>query len=192
MLRVALLAQLLVGQVPDTTIIRTVREALTRAPLEAFGKDTGATTLGDVALLDIDGDGMPEAFVAVHPTFRQTPTVVVYKYIPLGTPHRLFEALAPGRVGHFSGHLRDPHSLGDAMDMVVGNGRSPIDTFKFVTSLGRRGSSVVRYRTFFHVDMRDASVTYVDLSDRKVSGSATTCSGLDFRPVHALVSRRLA
>ena len=90
---------LAVAQGPDTAIIRAVREAFARAPLEAFGTDTGAATSGDIALLDVDGDGTAEAFVVVHPTFRETPTVVVYKYPPSGAAHRLFEALAPGRLG---------------------------------------------------------------------------------------------
>jgi len=191
MLGIALLSQLLSAQVPDTTIIRSVREDLARAPLEVFGKDTGRATVGDVALLDIDGDGTPEAFVAIHPTFRKTPTVVVYKYLPAGPPHRLFEALAPGRIGHFSGRLTDAHSLGRAMDMTIGRVPNPLENFKFVTSLGGRGSSVVRYPTFYHIEIRDASVNYVDLSDRKVSGDATTCAGLDFSPVDGLVSGRL-
>jgi hypothetical protein len=42
------------------------------------------------------------------------------------------------------------------------------------------------------MDQRDASVTYVDMSDRKVWGSGTICAGMDFSPVDGLVSGRLA
>ena len=193
MIAIGILVLLLSQEAADSTVIAAVRAAVMRAPVGAFRADSAGARIRDISLLDIDGDGAPEAFVAIAPSYRQTPTVLVYKYSPNSGARPLLEALAPGRLGRATGDLLDLHASGSAMDLTLGDGRKAVDTMKFVTTAARQGMSVVRYQSFFHTDMRQGSVAYVDLADRKLPGSATTtCARLDFGAVEALASGRLA
>jgi hypothetical protein len=49
--------------------------------------------------------------------------------------------------------------------------------------------STVRYRTFLHADMRDAFVTYLDLSDRNLPDAETvTCEQFEFSALDGLAA----
>ena len=63
MLSAWLLAGSFVAPRQDTTIVAAVRAAAAREPVEAFKEEQGLVPVWDVRLLDIDGDGSPEADV---------------------------------------------------------------------------------------------------------------------------------
>jgi hypothetical protein len=193
MLALTLVAALLGLQTPDSVILAATRSAVESEPIEAFGAATGSVRIRSIVLLDVDQDGAPEAFVWITPSFRQTPTVLAYAYSSRAGSRRIIEALAPGRLQPLSRTLRDPHTLGRAVDLTVGDGKSPVDTLRVVSVATSQGMSTVRYRTFFHADIRDGFVTYVDLSDRDLPGLETsTCEQFEFSALDGLASGHLA
>jgi hypothetical protein len=173
--------------------MRAVLAAAAREPVEAFGTGPGAAVVGEAQWLDVDSDGRPEAFVRITPSFRQTPTILVYTYSQQNGAQRLLEGLAPGRLRAVSGRLKDSHATGDGLDLVAGNPTTPQDVDKLLGAFVPNGMSLVRYRTFLHGDVRKGFVGYVDLSDRALPSSATnTCADVEFSMVESLAAGTLA
>jgi hypothetical protein len=126
------------------------------------------------------------------PSFRQTPTVLVYERTPTGGLHRLVEGFAPGRLQPLSRRFRDSHTLGEAADLTIGH-RESVDTLAFVSAALQQGMSLVQYRTFFHADFRRGSASYVDLSDRALPATdSITCAEFEFSHVDGLAGGHLA
>src|SRR5258708_18804636 len=82
----------------DSSISGAVRAAVEHEPVEAMGDLRPHVPVKDIRLLDIDGDGRPEAFVWIEPGARQTPTILVYTYDAVHGAHRLVEGFVPGRL----------------------------------------------------------------------------------------------
>ena len=173
------------AQSPDSVIIATVFGAAMQASIETFEKDTGQFTVRGVALLDIDGDGRPEAFVWLTPTFQQTPTVLVYRLTRSGEPHLLREQLVPGRLEPSSGRLRDPHTLRLAIDMTTQE-RVSEEKVRSIFLPSGEGLSFVAYGTFVHSDDRNGFVGYTDLTDLKLPAGTLSCEAFEFSRVDAL------
>jgi hypothetical protein len=189
-LLIALLSLVLLAQHPDTGLAAEVRRAVLQEPLETFAEDTGHVSVSGVTLLDIDG--RTEAFVWIVPSFRQTPTVLVYERTANGGLHRLVEGFAPGRLQPLSGRFRDSHTLGEAVDLTVGHSES-VDTLAFISAALQQSMSLVQYHTFFHADFRRGSVFYVDLSDRAPPVTdSITCAKFEFSRVDGLAGGHLA
>ena len=178
------------AQAPDSTIVTAALGAAMQTNIEVFLKDSGEATVGGVALLDIDGDRLPEAFVWITPSFRQTPTVLVYRFTKRGEVHLLRENLVPGRLEPLSGRLRDAHTLRVAMDMTGFEGRDEAKFRELLTN--PEDMSFVHYRTFVHADFRAGFLGYTDLTTLRVPGKFNGCAGFEFSRVEALASGRLA
>ena len=177
----------------DTTIINVVRAAVEREPVEAFGRAPGLVHVREIVLLDVDGDGAPEAFVWIVPQFRQTPTLLAYTYDPQRGARRILEGLVPGRLQPVSGQLVDDHTLGFGADMTVGGDGKPVDVDRLIAAGVDHHMSLVRYSTFFHTDGRTGFVMYVDLSDRTLPSSSTrTCADFEFSSVEGLAAGPLS
>jgi len=173
----------------DTSIIAAVRSAAAHEPIEVFGGVRHDIRVRAVQLLDVDGDGSPEAFVAIEPSFRQTPTLLAYTYDPQRGAHRILEGLVAGELQPVSGRFQDDHALGFGVDMTVGGDGKPVDYDRLIASGVKTGMSLVRYRTFLHADSREGFVSYVDLSDRRLPSPTTnTCEGFEFSPIEALAA----
>ena len=190
-------ALLLLLQTPappsDTMTLAAVRAAAEREPVEAFGNAPGLVRVRDIVLLDIDGDGSPEAFVWIEPRFQQTPTVLVYTYDQQRGARRLLEGLVPGKLQPASGHFVDDHTLGFGVDMTVGGDGRPVDFDRLIAAGVEHSMSLVRYKTFLHTDGRSGFVMFVDLSDRTLPSSTTkTCESFEFSPIEGLVAGPLA
>jgi hypothetical protein len=171
----------------------TVRAAAEREPVEAFGTVAGFVRVRDIALLDVDGDGSPEAFVWIEPRVRQTPTILAYTYDRQRGAHRLLEGLVPGRLQAVSGKFVDDHTMGFGVDMTVGGVKKPVDLDHLIAAGVAHGMSLVRYRTFLHADGRKGFVTFVDLSDRALPTLDTkTCDNFEFSSVEALAAGALS
>jgi hypothetical protein len=179
-------------QSPDTAPVVAVRAAVEQDSIEVFGSTVGKVRIRDLQQLDIDRDGVPEVFVRIEPSFRQTPTILVYAYTATTGAHRLVQALVPGRLRRLSGQLQDSHTLGRAVDMTVGQGE-PFDTAKFIGIAIERHMSLVGYRGFFHADMRDGFVSYVDLFDRPFpTADSVTCNNFEFSRIDGMLAGTLA
>ena len=193
MLQNWLLAIFALAAPQDSTIVAAVRAVASREPVEAFKDETGFVPVRGIQLLDVDQDGAPEAFVWIDPSFRQTPTVLVYKYDPQRGAHRVLEGLVPGRLQPVSGRFTDDHTMGFGIDMTVGGDGRPVDFDKLISAAGQTGMSLVRYRTFLHADGRKGFVSFVDLSDRDLPTSGTqTCQDFEFSSVEALAAGTVA
>jgi len=177
----------------DTTIIAAVRAAVEREPIEVFGNVKGSVRIRDIRLLDVDGDGSPEAFVWIEPSFRQTPTILAYTYDRQRGAHRLLEGLVPGALRPVSGRFQDDHTLGFGIDMSLGDDGKPVDFDRIISAAVQTGMSLVKYRTFLHTDGRKGFVTFVDLSDRALPSAGTkTCEDFEFSPIEALATGTLS
>jgi len=184
---------LALAQAPrDSVIASAARLAAGREPVEAVPQRRGTVMVRDVRLLDVDGDGRPEAFVWIEPQMRQTPFILVYTPDSSGGVRRLLEGLAPGRLQPVSGRLIDDHTLGDGVDMTLGSPGQPADMEKLLGIANRTGTTLVQYRTFFHADQREGYFGYVDLSDRALPDTTATCVNFEFSRVEALASGALA
>jgi hypothetical protein len=170
------------------SIIAAVRAAAEREPVEAMGGLHPTVSVKDVRLLDIDGDGKPEAFVWIQPAARQTPTILVYTYDARHGAHRLLEALVPGRLQPAAGGLVDDHTLGVGMDFGAGADTQPGAFEGLAATLADSGVSLVRFATFLHTDTRHGFVDYVDLSDRALPRDTKTCDDIRFSPVEAIAA----
>jgi hypothetical protein len=182
---------ILLAQAPaspaDSTIIAAVRAAAEREPIEAMRPLSPHVPVKDVRLLDIDGDGRPEAFVLIAPRAQQTPPILVYTYDVRRGAHRLLEALVPGRLEVATGHLVDDHTLGVGMDFGPRPGTQPGDFDGMAKMSADSGISLVRYAAFVHTDIRAGFVDYVDLSDRALPTPDTkNCQDIEFSPVEAI------
>jgi hypothetical protein len=177
----------------DTTAVNAIRTAAEREPVEAFAGAPGFVRVLQVAWLDVNGDGKPEAFVAVAPKYRQTPTILVYSYDAQHGATRVYEGLAPGRLEPVSGQFIDDHTLGYGIDMTIGSDGQAVD-FDGVLAAGvRHHMSIMRYKTFFHTDERAGFITFVDLSDRALpSSTTTTCESFEFSPLTGLAAGPLS
>jgi hypothetical protein len=188
-----LLTVLLLAQAPavatDSTIVAAVRAAAEHEPVEAFGKTPGFVGVRDIVLLDVDGDGAPEAFVSIEPRVRQTPTILAYGFDRQHGARRLLEALVPGSPQPVSGRLVDDHTIGFGIDMTFGPDH--VDFDRLVANGVQHHMSVVRYRTFAHADGRSNFVTMVDLSAWTLPANTKTCEAFEFSPVEALAAGSL-
>ncbi len=188
---VLLWAALSVG-VQDTSIVNAVRAAAEREPVETFGDAKGSFRVREIQLLDVDGDGAPEAFVWIDPSVRQTPTILIYTYDAAHGPRRILEGLVPGSLAPVSGRLVDDHTMGFGVDMSGADGK-PLDFDKVLDASVRFGMSLVRYAMFVHTDVRRGFVSYVDLSDRTLPPPGTnTCANFEFSLVEGLAAGTLA
>jgi hypothetical protein len=190
------LSLLLILQTPvpsDTTIVSAVRAAAEREPVEAYGNAPGLVRVRDIVLLDIDGDGSPEAFVWIVPKFQQSPTILAYTYDAQHGARRVLEALVPGQFQPVSGRFVDDHTLGLGIDMTVSSAGKPVDFDRLIAAGVLHHLSLVRFKTFLHTDGRAGFVMYVDLSDRALPSPGTqTCEQLEFSPVEGLIAGSLA
>jgi len=169
----------------DSAAIAAVRAEAEQEPVEAFGEATGHVSIGSIEVADVDGDGYPEAFVAIEPRYQQTPTVLVYSFSAHGL-RRLREALVPGRLVPASEKFLSPHGERVAVDMGVANGGSG-DLTRVVPLAVEQGLSVITYRTFMHADNRNHFITVVDLSYLPLPTTDTrTCASFDFETVEAM------
>src|SRR5881409_4371926 len=174
-------------------MVHAVRAAAEREPVEAFGNARGLVSVRGIALLDITGDGSPDAFVWIVPKFRQTPTVLVYTYDPQRGASRILEGLVPGRLQPISGRFVDDHTMGFGVDMTVGGDGKPVDFDRLISAGVENHMSLVRYHTFIHTDGRPGFVMFVDLSERALPSSSTkTCESFEFSPVEGLAAGTLA
>jgi hypothetical protein len=181
------------GRPTDTSVVAVVRAATEREPVEAFGTAAGFVRVRDIALLDVDGDESPEAFVWIEPRVRQTPTILVYTYDRQRGARRLLEALVPGRLQPVSGQFVDDHTMGFGIDMTVGGDGKRVDFDRLIAAGVAHGMSLVRYRTFLHTDGRKGFVTFVDLSDWALPTPDTkTCANFEFSSVEGLAAGALS
>jgi hypothetical protein len=175
------------------TLVALVRAAAEREPVEVFKVLKTPMRVRGIQLLDVDGDGTPEAFVWIDPSFRQTPTILVYTFDPAGQPRRLLEGLVPGRLRPVSGRYTDDHTLGFGFDLSVVGDVKRGDIDKMIANAVTHRMSLVSYRTFFHADAREGFVGFVDLFDRALPAPDTrTCASFEFSAIEGVAAGTLS
>ncbi len=177
----------LVFQAPDTSLVHAAQQALQTTPIEAFDSATGATTVSFALELDLDGDGTNEIAAALRPAFRQTPTLIFFRRTADGTLSRIVEGLAPGPLTPLSGRLKDSHTQRVGVDMTPDPGPKPLDTLAFVRIAMAQKFSVVVYRTFFHMDMRNGTHFLIRETNAMLPHpDDQTCEGFQFSPIEGM------
>ena len=151
MVHALLLLQALISS-SDSATIAAVRAQAEREPVEAIGDRPGLVRVRDVRLLDVNGDGHPEAFVSIEPKFWQTPTILIYSF-DAKRPHRLVEALVPGTLVPLSDRFEDPHAYRVAIDLSPAGGGRGNPQAMVETAISEQ-LSVVDYDDFLHTDLR--------------------------------------
>jgi hypothetical protein len=154
------------------------------APLEATETKTPRLALRGADYFDIDGDGVLEVFLWTTPQFQQSPPITAFLVAADGAVERVMEGFAPGPLVSASPKQLDLHTMRIAFDAVAeGQDITPVSV---AASAHRLGMHTVRYRSFFHSDMRTFP-GYVDMSLVDDHG-AMTCEGLGFSPVRGIAA----
>lgn len=159
---------------------------------ELFGDRAYRTRIEDVLVTDLDGDGEKDVVLQFQPHYRQSPTIVIYRVSVGGKVTRMTEGLAPGPLVPISGDYLDSHALGMAVDFEIGGKQQDAEAREGLvrTSLDRK-ASIVAYRTFFHMDMREGYGTYIDMSHFEEVPGGKNCEGFEFSAVDRLTAGRL-
>src|SRR5262245_19843840 len=178
-------------QSADTALLSGALADLRLHPVEIVAKDTVSTTVRAHAFLDINDDGRPEVFLALSPKYRQTATVVVYRWLDGNRIDRLYEGLAPGQLVSVSGKQVDTHTLGNGIDMSVEGGADSARTLRVILAARSHGMQIVRYLSFFHADERSKAAEYVDMASAAAKLQANTCESFEFAPVQELASGKV-
>src|SRR5262245_38732615 len=178
-------------QSADTALLSRALADLRLHPVEIVAKDTVSTTVRAHAFLDINDDGRAEVFLAISPKYRQSATVVVYRWLDGNRIERLYEGLAPGQLVSVSGKQVDTHTLGNGIDMSVEGGADSARTLRVILAARLHGMQIVRYPSFFHVDERSKAAGYVDMASAAAKLQANTCVSFEFAPVQALASGKV-
>jgi hypothetical protein len=177
--------------------VQRVLRDIDRSGLEVFGGARHPFRLRGYALIDLNADGRRDVVLATSPFYRQSPTILLYTLDDAGAPSRVIEALAPGPLLPPSGRRIDAHVLELGADMAIGPEEESQDSVlvdpeqsarTFVDMALSRGHHVVRYRDFFHVDLRQSGTAFVDMSRGAVPGGGLDCAAFEFAAVDTLVA----
>lgn len=132
----------------------------------------------DTAKLEGFWPGADLFFLAINPNYRQTPTILLFRAEKNGKISRITEGLAPGPLVPVSGDYLDCHTMNMGVDLTVEG--DPMEVVK--TALGQK-TNIVRYAKFYHMDTRDGSGGYLDMSEKPEYRNEITCEKFEFSKV---------
>jgi hypothetical protein len=136
---------------------------------------------------DLDEDGEAEVIFHVKPHYRQSPTIIIFKVSKDLRVSRVIEGLAPGPLIPVTGDYIDSHTLGDAMDLTIGEDQiNPEKRKEVVESALENMGGVVEYRNFFHVDGREGKGLYIDMTSLPQSPDKDNCEDFEFSMPEAI------
>jgi hypothetical protein len=162
---------------------------------EVFDDKTYRVAIENVIFDDIDGDGQMEAIVHYKPHFRQSPTIVFYRFVGNTKIERASEALAPGALVTPGDYYLDSHSLGHGIDFAVSEKEKPDAPRKIVEAAVNNASfgNLVLYPNFIHADGRRSSgvPTFIDLSYLKSIDSLNNCESFEFQDLKQIASGKI-
>jgi hypothetical protein len=154
---------------------------------EVFGKDHYKTRIEGVLDVDIDNDGSREIVVLYFPHYRQSAPIVIYRISSDLKVTKVTEGLAPGPLQEVSGDYLDSHASGNAADIEVSTANAtPEALLKIVAKNGMNG--LVAYDSFFHMDSRSGSSSFIDLRGVKLPSKNHDCSSFEFSKVKQIAA----
>ena len=167
----------------NDTRLETVRNyILNKDYPEVFGNDQYKTRIEGVLDADVDNDGSREIVIQYNPHYRQSAPILIYKISTDLTVTRVVEGLAPGPLQKVSGNYLDSHNLGDGVDFEIpGGNATPETVLKSVTKNG--GMGLVAYDSFFHMDGRTGSPSFIDMRGVKLPTKKHDCAAFEFSKV---------
>jgi hypothetical protein len=149
---------------------------------EVFGTAHYKTRIENVLDVDIDNDGSREIVILYFPHYRQSAPVVIYKIDTDLKATKVAEGLAPGPLQEVSGDYLDSHTLGQAADFEIQSANAtPESVLQSVAKSGMGG--LVAYDSFFHMDGRTGSPSFIDMHGVKLPSSKHDCSSFEFSRV---------
>lgn len=165
--------------------VEAVREHILKKDYPELFKDQPyRTRIDDVLITDLDLDGQTEVVVQFWPHYRQSPSIIIYRFSKTLEVTRVKEGLAPGPLRPISGDYLDSHSLGMAVDFQFEGMQNDAAKRKALMNVAFSNfTNLVEYRTFFHVDARTGAGTYVDMSQIDIPGKAASCGHFEFSRV---------
>jgi len=183
------------AQIPDSIAFAAVVKYLSDEEYpELFGNQPYRVRVRGYEVADIDGDGLPEVFLWTDPHYRQSATITIFTLTQDRVVRRIFEGLAPGPLVPVTGRYLDSHTLGMAVDASVFDSTGKLvgsDSGMIRAAVGT-GVNLVRYATFYHMDMRRGHGGYIDLSYQTAYAEEKTCEKFEFAPVEDFVVGALA
>ena len=178
------------GQQNDARLEAGRKYILEKDYPEVFGTDQYKTRIGGVVDADVDNDGSREIIVLYNPHYRQSATILIYKMDANLQVTRVAEGLAPGPLQKVSGDYLDAHNAGMAVDFEIPDGDAkPEALLKTVAKSGMNG--LVVYDSFFHMDARTGSPSFLDMRDVKLPSKKHDCSSFEFSTVKQIAAGHL-
>lgn len=153
---------------------------------ELFGDKSYRVKIENAVVADLDRDGEMEVILHVVPHYRQSPTIAIYRVDASMTVTRVVEGLAPGPLQSLTDAYLDSHTLGEGVDMDLGDRQHDLSSRRQIvsSSLGQF-LSIVEYANFFHVDSRKGNGAYIDMAGVSQPKSKT-CEGFEFSAVDGI------
>lgn len=167
------------GQLSNPRLDAVKKYILEKDYPEVFGTQNYKTRIEGVLDVDVDNDGSKEVVILYFPHYMQSAPIVIYKIDSDMKVTRVPEGLAPGPLQKLSGDYLDSHSLGQAVDMEVLTGNATLESiFQIMTNNGMNG--FVAYDSFYHIDHRNGSPSFVDMRGVKLPSKKHDCESFEF------------
>ena len=170
------------GQQNDPRLEAVKKYILEKDYPEVFGTEQYKTRIEGVLDVDVDNDGAREIVVLYYPHYRQSAPIVIYKISSDLKVTRVTEGLAPGPLQKVSGDYLDSHNLGMGVDFEIqGENATPEKVLQIAAKSGMSG--LVAYDSFFHMDGRTGSPSFIDMRGIKLLTKKHDCASFEFSRV---------
>jgi hypothetical protein len=170
------------GQQNDPRLEAVKKYILEKEYPEVFGSAHYKTRIEGMLDVDVDNDGSSEVVVLFFPHYRQSAPILIYKVGPKLEVARVAEGLAPGPLQELTGDYLDSHNLGQAADFEVqGVKANPGKILQIAAKSGMNG--LVAYDSFYHMDGRTGSVSFIDMRGVKMVSKKHDCESFEFSRV---------
>jgi hypothetical protein len=162
---------------------------------ELYGDKPYRMRVDNALVSDLDGDGFLEVILQTWPHYRQSAPLTIFRISPALGVSRVIEGLAPGALTPLTGDYLDSHTTGLAADLSPAEQGVDVDVGdalreKFRAILMEEGTSVVMYRNFVHMDIRnkvvgkeDRGSYYIDMTHIADPPADKSCQGFEFARV---------
>ena len=140
-----------------------------------------------LAVGDLDGDGEDEVVLQVKPHYRQSPSIIIFRVDKDMKVTRVVEGLAPGPLVPVSGDYLDSHTLGEGVDIKIGNKELPSkDKRKILQIVIGQFGGVVEYKRWYHVDHRAGKKMYIDMKMVDIPKDIENCASFEFSTIDGI------
>ncbi|NVK38755.1 MAG: hypothetical protein HWE18_12585 [Gammaproteobacteria bacterium] len=152
---------------------------------EVFDNEKYRISIVDFKIIDLDMDGQNDVVVLYHPHYTQSPTIVLFKIGENKKVTRITEGFAPGPLVKRGDYFLDPHTTDKAIDIQTKKekkgaliGKISLEKSKFTMAID--------YPNFTHLDMRDGSKSYINLTHVKEFVTKSNCYQFEFSKIDSI------